>query len=130
MPKCTFCGNVIEKGTGKLYIYVSGKQAFFCSGKCEKNMLVLKRKPLKVKWTETYRKAHGKENKEEKVVAKVEEKVQLPKVEEKKEVPETKEAEAPKVEKKKEVPVEEKVEEKKETSKAEATETKETKKEE
>ena len=116
MPKCTFCGNLIEKGTGKIFIYVSGKQAYFCSGKCEKNMLKLKRKPLQVKWTETYRKSEGKDNK---VVPKVEEtKV----VEEVKGTPATKEAEIPKAEEKKEVEIP-KVKEapKEETTKAEET---------
>ena len=60
MPKCTFCGIQIQKGTGKLFIYTSGKQANFCSNKCEKHLLKLKRKPLKVRWTEAYRNEHNK----------------------------------------------------------------------
>lgn len=66
MPKCTFCGNSIEKGTGKMFVYTSGKIAYFCSMKCEKNLLKLKRKPLKVKWTEPYRNENRKEMKVEK----------------------------------------------------------------
>ncbi len=54
MVKCTFCGEMIERGTGKAYIQVDGKQLFFCSSKCEKNMLKLKRKPLKTKWTKRF----------------------------------------------------------------------------
>ena len=60
MPRCTFCGVEIERGTLKLYVYTSGKTANFCSRKCEKNLLKLKRKPLETKWTETYRKEHHK----------------------------------------------------------------------
>lgn len=60
MPRCTFCGIQIPKGTGKMYVYVSGKIENFCKSKCEKNYLKLKRKPLNVKWTEQYRKEHKK----------------------------------------------------------------------
>ena len=56
MPRCTFCGLTIEKGTGKMFVYTSGRVANFCSTKCEKNLLKLKRKPLKTKWTEVARK--------------------------------------------------------------------------
>ena len=57
MAKCSFCNNVIEKGTGKLYVEKSGKLLSFCSMKCEKNLLKLKRKPRKTKWTREYQKA-------------------------------------------------------------------------
>jgi ribosomal protein L24E len=104
MPKCAFCGNQVEKGTGKLFIYNSGKSDTFCSNKCEKNLLVLKRKPLKVRWTEAYRKEHKKDQKEEKVEKKAEPKVEeKPKAEEpveKKEEPKVEEK--PKVEESKE----------------------------
>lgn len=60
MPKCTFCGNQIEEGTGKMFVYNSGKIDHFCSKKCEKNLLHLQRKPLQVRWTEFYRKEHKK----------------------------------------------------------------------
>jgi large subunit ribosomal protein L24e len=43
--RCPFCGKNIQKGTGKMYVQKSGKIYRFCSSKCEKNMLVLKRKP-------------------------------------------------------------------------------------
>ncbi len=51
MAKCTFCGKNIEKGTGKLFVFKTGKTNWFCSLKCEKNALKLKRKPSKFKWT-------------------------------------------------------------------------------
>lgn len=50
MAKCSFCGNDIEKGTGKIYVKKDGKILHFCSRKCQKNMLKLKRKPTKLKW--------------------------------------------------------------------------------
>lgn len=60
MPKCNFCGKSIEQGTGKMFVYNSGKIDNFCSNKCEKNLHKLKRKPLKVRWTESYRQEHKK----------------------------------------------------------------------
>ncbi len=49
--KCTFCGEKIKEGTGMLYAKKSGKIFYFCGSKCEKNMLKLGRKPVKIKWT-------------------------------------------------------------------------------
>jgi len=60
MVKCSFCGKVIEKGTGKMFIKNDGKILYFCSTKCEKNMLQLKRKPREHQWTEASRKERGK----------------------------------------------------------------------
>lgn len=53
--KCTFCGLEIEKGTGKTFVYDDGKQAHFCSSKCEKN-LGLGRKPIHTKWSKRFKK--------------------------------------------------------------------------
>ena len=55
MAKCTFCGNELERGTGKMFVKADGKIYYFCSNKCEKNLLKLKRKPIKVKWTNLYK---------------------------------------------------------------------------
>lgn len=65
MADCTFCGTSIKKGTGKMYIFTSGKIARFCTNKCEKNLIKLKRKPLRSKWTQAY-----KNEKEKRVVKK------------------------------------------------------------
>jgi len=54
--KCSFCGNEIEPGTGKLYAKRDGTVLFFCKNKCQKNMLDLKRIPRRVKWTKYYTK--------------------------------------------------------------------------
>ncbi|MBS3108181.1 50S ribosomal protein L24e [Candidatus Woesearchaeota archaeon] len=56
MAKCSFCGYQLAPGSGKKYVENSGKAYHFCSGKCEKNMMVLKRKSRKIKWTKEYKK--------------------------------------------------------------------------
>ena len=56
MAKCSFCGKEIAKGTGIMYVKTDGKILRFDKRKCEKNMLKLKRKPAKIKWTEDSRK--------------------------------------------------------------------------
>lgn len=56
MVKCSFCGYEIEKGTGKMFVYKTGKSVFFCSRKCEKNTLKLKRNPVNLKWTKFHKK--------------------------------------------------------------------------
>ena len=50
MVKCSFCSKNLEKGTGKLYVFKTGKTAWFCSSKCERNSLKLKRKARNFKW--------------------------------------------------------------------------------
>ncbi len=57
--KCSFCGQTIEKGTGTTFVKKSGKILRFCSSKCEKNMLKLKRKPRVTSWTKEARKEKG-----------------------------------------------------------------------
>ena len=52
MAKCNFCNSQIEKGTGKMFVQKTGKILWFCSMKCEKNLLKLKRKPVNFKWTQ------------------------------------------------------------------------------
>jgi large subunit ribosomal protein L24e len=51
---CSFCGEEIEPGTGKMFVKKDGKVLYFCSRKCEKNMIKLKRNPRKFKWTKHY----------------------------------------------------------------------------
>jgi len=50
MSICSFCNNELKKGTGKMYVKKDGKLLYFCTMKCEKNLLKLKRKPLKTEW--------------------------------------------------------------------------------
>ena len=60
MVKCTFCGTEMDKGTGKMYVKIDGTIYYFCTSKCEKNMLKLKRISRNVPWTEESRKFKGK----------------------------------------------------------------------
>jgi large subunit ribosomal protein L24e len=48
--KCSFCKEDIEQGTGKMFVKDDGKLFYFCSSKCEKNMLNLRRESKDVKW--------------------------------------------------------------------------------
>jgi len=43
--KCSFCNRKIEAGTGKIYAKKDGTVYYFCSSKCEKNMIELGRVP-------------------------------------------------------------------------------------
>lgn len=57
MPKihrCSFCGKEIKPGTGMVFVKNDGTVLRFCSSKCWKNALKLKRNPKKLKWTRAY----------------------------------------------------------------------------
>ncbi|MFH0978693.1 MAG: 50S ribosomal protein L24e [Candidatus Woesearchaeota archaeon] len=56
MAKCSFCGETLKPGTGKMYVKKDGKILYFDSNKCEKNMIKLGRNPRKFKWTKNYQK--------------------------------------------------------------------------
>ncbi len=62
--KCGYCGKEIKPGTGKIFVLKTGKTINFCSMKCEKNMLKLKRTARTFKWTESYERAEKKPKKE------------------------------------------------------------------
>ncbi|HSV42097.1 MAG TPA: 50S ribosomal protein L24e, partial [Methanomassiliicoccales archaeon] len=51
---CSFCGEQIEPGTGKMYVRKDGTALLFCTNKCYKNMIELKRVPRNVTWTKAY----------------------------------------------------------------------------
>lgn len=58
MPKiytCSFCGHEIKPGTGTMFVRPDGTVQRFCSSKCRKSMLVLRRDPRKLKWTKHYK---------------------------------------------------------------------------
>lgn len=57
--KCGFCEKEIPKSTGLIYVKKDGTTFYFCSKKCEKNQLKLKRKKRKTKWTKEYHKEKG-----------------------------------------------------------------------
>lgn len=63
---CSFCGKEIEPGTGVMYVRNDNQRYYFCSHKCEKNMLKLGRKARNLKWTESYEKGPTPPQPEEK----------------------------------------------------------------
>ncbi|MDI9620099.1 MAG: 50S ribosomal protein L24e [Candidatus Nezhaarchaeota archaeon] len=55
---CTFCGRSIPSGTGVMYVKRDGNILYFCSSKCRKSMLYLRRNPAKSKWTKSTRRTY------------------------------------------------------------------------
>lgn len=55
MTKCVFCGKEESLYKGVHLISNIGSTSFFCSSKCRRNALNLKRDKNKLKWTEAYR---------------------------------------------------------------------------
>jgi len=51
---CSFCGSDIPPGTGKMFVKKDGAIFYFCSSKCQRNQLKLKRVPRRVRWTKKY----------------------------------------------------------------------------
>lgn len=49
---CSFCYKEIEPGTGKMYVKKDGTVLNFCTNKCYKNMIELKRVPRTTAWTD------------------------------------------------------------------------------
>jgi len=47
---CSFCGEEVPQGKGKIYITSDGKRYPYCSSKCEKNHRKLERDPKKTEW--------------------------------------------------------------------------------
>lgn len=58
--KCSFCGDKLQPGTGKMYVKSDGTIYVFCSRKCEVNMLTLGRTPARIRWTEAWESAKKK----------------------------------------------------------------------
>lgn len=54
--ECSFCGQEIEPGTGKMFVKKDGSVFFYCRSKCEKNQQDLKRVNRRVRWTKAYKK--------------------------------------------------------------------------
>ena len=48
--RCSFCNALLEPGTGKMFVKRDGTVLYFCSSKCERNMLKLRRKSRRLKW--------------------------------------------------------------------------------
>ena len=54
MIKCSFCGLESSEIKGVHLIKNDGSISFFCSSKCRKNALKLKRDKRKLKWTASF----------------------------------------------------------------------------
>ena len=52
--KCSFCYREIEPGTVKMFVKKDGTVLNFCTNKCYKNMIELKRVPRTTAWTEKF----------------------------------------------------------------------------
>jgi large subunit ribosomal protein L24e len=59
MVKCTFCGNPLPEGRGKMHVKNDGRILYFCASKCQKNH-ALKREGVKTRWTALYANKKGK----------------------------------------------------------------------
>jgi large subunit ribosomal protein L24e len=55
MTKCVFCGREEPPYKGVHLITNDGSMNFYCSSKCRRNALNLKRDKKRLKWTEAYR---------------------------------------------------------------------------
>jgi len=53
---CSFCGEKIQPGTGRMYIKKDGRTYNFCSTKCFRNLVGLYRVPRRTKWSKNYQK--------------------------------------------------------------------------
>ena len=54
MTKCSFCGDSVKEGRGKIYVKNDGKIFQFCNSKCQKNWN-LKRQGKSIRWTKIFR---------------------------------------------------------------------------
>lgn len=101
---CSFCGNEIEPGTGKMYIKIDGTVYNFCKNKCHKNLIELKRVPRRTTWTQPYmrEKSAKMSTKEKKVKKKGKGKPVKKKVKKRKKVADTKSKDEKEKESKKE----------------------------
>ena len=58
---CSFCGQEIEPGTGRIHVKKDGTVYNFCTSKCFKNMIELRRVPRRTAWTaQFYREKEAK----------------------------------------------------------------------
>ena len=60
MVKCSFCGREEHPSRGIHFIKNIGVVNYFCSSKCRKNSLKLRRDKRKLKWTSTFHEAREK----------------------------------------------------------------------
>jgi len=53
--KCSFCGDTIPPGRGKMFVKNDGRIFYFCDSKCDKNYR-LGREGKFLKWTKKFQK--------------------------------------------------------------------------
>ena len=53
MVKCSFCGENVPEGRGKMFVKNTGQIFYFCNSKCEKNKM-MRRKNVKTRWTTVF----------------------------------------------------------------------------
>jgi large subunit ribosomal protein L24e len=56
MMNCSFCDSELETGSGMMYVKKDGTVFYYCSSKCKKNSVSLKREGRRQKWTPAARK--------------------------------------------------------------------------
>jgi large subunit ribosomal protein L24e len=66
IAKCNFCGREQEDFKGTYLLKNDGSTSYFCSSKCMKSTLKLKRDRKRVAWTEAYKNVHSKLRKDKK----------------------------------------------------------------
>ena len=57
--KCNFCGKDVSLGYGTMLVRKDGSIYWYCSSKCKKNQVKLRRDPRKFKWTTQFKKGKG-----------------------------------------------------------------------
>jgi|SRR3989338_1596527 len=78
MTKCFFCGKEEYAHKGVHLIRNTGVVQFFCSSKCRKNSIKLKRDKRKIRWTNAFHETREKARERAKAVV---EKTSLPRTE-------------------------------------------------
>ena len=56
---CSFCGDTVVPGTGKMYVKRDGTVLHFCKAKCQRNMVGMGRINRNVGWTQAYAEHKG-----------------------------------------------------------------------
>ncbi|MFH2106600.1 MAG: 50S ribosomal protein L24e [Candidatus Micrarchaeota archaeon] len=59
--ECTFCSEDLPRGTGLIFSKKDGTLSYYCSSKCKKNHISLKREGRRKKWTKSFRVFTGRE---------------------------------------------------------------------
>ncbi len=54
--RCSFCGNELRPAYGIMLVRNDGSIEYYCSSKCRKNAVKLKRDPRRLKWTAYHKK--------------------------------------------------------------------------